>query len=59
MPLIETELGNNVDFSCSVVQAKIAAALVINRQQSHGTDPGHLFDQEESKIIKLSLVLSV
>lgn len=59
MPLIETELGDNVGFSCSVVQPRIAAALVINRQQSRGTDPGHLFDQEESMIISLSLVLSV
>ena len=40
------ELGDTVEFSCSMVQPRIAASLDINRQQLQRTNLGKLFDQE-------------
>ena len=53
------ELGDTVEFSCSIVQPRVAASLDINRQQLQRTNLGHLFDQEVCMSTNLKLVLSV
>ena len=53
------ELGDTVEFSCSIVQPRVAASLDINRQQLQRINLGHLFDQEVCMSTNLKLVLSV